>query len=82
MESNVNGTVNMEDKYSVYMHYYITMLGLKHNFEIVDSSKSYALTGRGNPDKKVGGVFLYFLWKNMPILSYEEFDYEYWKIRM
>lgn len=72
----------MEDRYNIYMHYYIVMLGLKHNVEIVDTKKAEWNTGRDKPHKLIGNQALYYHWKNIPIISYDELDYEYWQKRM
>jgi len=71
-----------DERYNVYMFYVIIMLGIKHNFEIVDTLKPEALTGRGEPDKKIGNQYLYYLWKDTKIQGIEEFNYDYWKLRI
>lgn len=60
-------------KLKVYMHYYCTMLSLKHSFEVVDKMKENWRHGWGDPDKEYSGLALYFLWKNMNILDFEGF---------
>ena len=61
------------DKAKIYMHYYITQLGLKHNFEIADTSKENWSNGRSNPDKTFKQIAFYYLWNNIKIKTIDEF---------
>lgn len=73
------------EKAKAYMNYYITMLGLKHKFEVIDleiallkSTSEYnknlsPYQGMGNPDKEFKGIAFYYLWKELKIKSFEEF---------
>jgi hypothetical protein len=60
-------------KLKVYMHYYCTMLSLKHKFEVLDKTKPNWQHGRGTPDKEYLGLAFYFLWKNINISGFESF---------
>lgn len=73
------------EKLKAYMNYYITMLGLKHNFVVIDlerfllkstSEDNKNLTpyhGWGKPDKEFKAISFYYLWKDLKIKSFEEF---------
>ena len=67
-------------KTELYMNYYITMLSLKYNFEIVDlkniskSAKNISpYHGMGKPNKEFKNIAFYFLWENIKIKTFEEF---------
>lgn len=73
------------EKSKAYMSYVITMLCLKHNFEVIDLEKSLLKStsrgnknlspyhGMGKPDKEFKGIAFYYLWKGFKIKSFEEF---------
>ena len=61
------------DKAKIYMHYYTTQLGLKHNFEVVDTVKYNWQTGRSKPDKIFKQIAFYYLWKDVKIKTMDEF---------
>jgi len=75
-----------DDRWKIYFHYYSVQLGLKYRFEIVDKTplnptkhdgKEISWThGRGKPDKDFGNIALYYLWKDLQILSFEDFQKE------
>lgn len=60
-------------KLIVYIHYYCTMIALKHNFEVVDKTKLNWQHGWGKPDKEYLGLAFYFLWEDMRISDFESF---------
>ena len=60
---------------AIYMYYYITQLGLKYNFHIKDAGES--MKGWGTPDKLIRESQLYYLWKNINIMSFDEFKQNY-----
>lgn len=69
-------------KLTVYMDYYVTQLGLKHNFMatdvVVTKSTSYLKEGQkypglGEPDKQVHNLGFWYLWKDIRIMTFEEF---------
>ena len=83
-----------DDKWKIYLHYYTVQLGLKHSFHIVDKTplnptkhngvEIHWTVGRGKPDKEFGNIALYYLWKDMKILSFDKFNEEkiqdwYWR---
>ena len=73
------------EKARVYMNYFITMLGLKHNFEVIDLEKALLKStsrdnknlspyhGMGKPDKEFKGIAFYYLCKDLKIKTFEEF---------
>jgi hypothetical protein len=73
------------EKSKFYMNYYINMLSLKHNFEVIDLERSFLKStprenknlspyhGMGEPDKEFRGIAFYYLWKNLKIKSFEDF---------
>lgn len=61
------------DKAKIYMHYYITQLGMKHNFEVVDTAKENWNNGWSNPDKTFKQIAFYYLWKDIKIKTIDEF---------
>lgn len=73
------------EKARVYMNYFINMLGLKHNFEVIDLEISLLKStsrdnknlspyhGMGKPKKEFKGIAFYYLWKDFKIKSFEEF---------
>lgn len=56
-------------KLKIYMHYYCSMLSIKHRFEVLDEQK----VGYGIADKTIGKLMFYYYGKNIPIMSYEDF---------
>ena len=60
-------------KLEVYMHYYITMLALKHDFEVVDKRGKNYPKGYSAADKDYLGIGFYFLWKDEKILDFDDF---------
>lgn len=60
-------------KLKVYMHYYITQIGLRYNFEVIDKTKTNWQHGWSVPNKEHLGLAFYFLWRDMKILNFEEF---------
>ena len=65
--------LNESQKQKVYAHYLCTMLGMKHDFEIVDKTKPNWQHGRDEPHKEYPTLALYFLWKDTRILTFAEF---------
>ncbi len=77
--------MNVFEKSKVYMNYVINMLGLKHNFEVIDLEKSLLKStlrdnknlspyhGMGKPDKEFKGIAFYYLWKDLKIKTFEQF---------
>lgn len=61
------------DRTKIYMHYYITQLGLKHNFKVVDTAKDNWKKGRSEPDKTFKQIAFYYLWKDTKIKTLDEF---------
>lgn len=61
------------DKLDIYIDYYITQLGLRYSFEVVDLRKENALRGWSKPDKIIKQISFFFLWKNIKINSFGEF---------
>ena len=61
------------DKTKIYMHYYITQLGLKYNFEVVDTSKDNWENGWSKPDKTFKQIAFFYLWKDIKVKSMDEF---------
>lgn len=61
------------DKANIYMHYYITQLGLKYNFEVVDMLKKNWQNGQSKPDKTFKQIAFFYLWKDINIKTIEEF---------
>lgn len=80
IEQTINN-LSIFDKFKVWAHYNATMLGLKHNYEAIDKlavlgNKKDKLNwqhGRGAPDKTIGNIAIYNLWKSLPILTMDEF---------
>ncbi len=64
-------------KLEIYMHYYITQLGLKYSFH----SPKLNLLGWGKPDIKLNTVGLYYLWKDIYIMPIEDFDHKEWAVK-
>jgi len=60
-------------QYEVYMAYVIIQLTLKHNFHFIDLTKDNALDGWGSPDKVVGDLAFFYLWKHKDPMTFEEF---------
>jgi len=66
-------------KYSLHIVDKTPLNPSKHNgFEI------HWTVGRGKPDKEFGNIAIYYLWKDMKLLSFDEFQKEriydwYWK---
>lgn len=68
-----------------YGEYYINQLALKHKFLVLDldrfkvkpytkeDAKLSPYHGYGKPDKEVGGIAFYYLWKDFKIMTFEEF---------
>ena len=61
------------DRAKIYMHYYITQLGLKHNFEVVDTSKENWNNGWSKPSKTFKQIAFFYLWKDINIKTIDEF---------
>jgi hypothetical protein len=61
------------EKVRIYMHYYITQLGLKHNFEVVDATKENSKNGWSKPDKTFNQIACYYPWKDINIKTIDEF---------
>ena len=57
-----------------WLLYYITNYALKNDFTFVDSTKSGWEYGWGKPDKFIGKLAIYSLWKNQKVLDYESFS--------
>ena len=83
-----------EDRWKIYFHYCSVQLGLKYSLHIVDKTplnptkhngvEIHWSVGRGKPDKEFGNIAIYYLWKDMKLLSFDEFQKEriydwYWK---
>lgn len=83
-----------EDRWKIYFHYCSVQLGLKYSLHIVDKTplnptkhngvEIHWSVGRGKPDKEFGNIAIYYLWKDMKFLSFDEFLKEriydwYWK---
>ena len=62
-----------EQKMSVYIHYYCAMLALKYNFVAIDKTKENWSLGWSKPHKETKNLAFYWLWKDVRILSYDEF---------
>ena len=73
IESSIK-SLSFDDKLNIYMKYSINLLALKHNFNIVDKSCGidYKI-GRRNPDTEFNNIALYYHWKDISIMSFEEF---------
>ena len=79
-------SLDVYGKLSIYFHYYAVHLGLKHGFHVVDKTTCKPSShngheihwrhGRGEPDKEFGNIALYFLWKDLKPLSFEDFQKE------
>lgn len=70
---NKINSLDVFDKYKIYSNYLVCQLGLKHNFEVLDKNKKdWQHCGR-TPDKEYGDLAFYYLWKNTPIKTFEEF---------
>ncbi len=77
--------MSLFEKSKVYMDYYISMIGLKYNFELIDlqsallnstskeNKKLSPTNGMGKPDKEFKGIAFYYLWKDFKIKSFEDF---------
>lgn len=61
--------LSIKEKLIVYMDYYVKMITLKYNFELFDKS----VVGLGKVDKEYSFYRLYYLWKNIMILSFDAF---------
>lgn len=73
------------EKTKIYMNYYVSMLEMCYNFEIVDLKRALLKRtpkdnknlspyhGLGKPDKEFEGVAFYYLWKDFKIKSFEVF---------
>ena len=83
-----------DDKWKIYFHYYSVHVSLKYSFQIVDKTplkpmkhenkEIHWTVGRGKPDKEFGNIALYYLWKDLKALSFDEFQKEkiydwYWR---
>lgn len=83
-----------DDKWKIYFHYCSIQLGLKYSLHIVDKTplnptkhngvEVHWTVGRGKPDKEFGNIAIYYLWKDLEVLSFDEFDEEkiqdwYWR---
>jgi len=73
-------SLDLFEKLRFYMEYYISMVALKYNFEVVDKSRFDKVNkdlkwnhGYGLPDKDFKGMAFYFLCKDLPIKTFEEF---------
>jgi len=81
-------------KLSIYFHYCAVQFALKHSFQVVDKTplkpmkhenkEIHWTVGRGKPDKEFGNIALYYLWKNLNPISFEDFQKEriydwYWR---
>lgn len=61
-------------KLTIYLDYYVTQLGLKHNFNIVDLSRENSNYGWGKPDKVFYNTAIhYYLYREGSIKSFEDF---------
>lgn len=70
-------------KLRIYFHYQSVQLGLKHRFVVVDKNPLNPVThegkevswkhGRGTPDKEFGEIALYYLWKDLEMMTFERF---------
>lgn len=68
-----------------YGEYYINKLALKHKFLVVDldrfkvkpftkeDAKLSPYHGYGVPNKEFKGIAFYYLWKDIKIMTFEEF---------
>ena len=80
--------LTIEQKLKVYLHYYITMIGLKHDFIFRDLTTKKIITknpsendiieditnkGYGKPDKVVNKIGIYYLWKYFLPINFDEF---------
>lgn len=63
---------------TIYFWYLAEQLALKHDFEVVDTSKQEWHRGRGTPDKQVGNTAIYFLWKNVKVRTFAELQQGTW----
>lgn len=90
----VNYNITDEDRWKIYFHYCSVQLGLKYSLHIVDKTplkpskhnneEIHWTVGRGKPDKEFGNIAIYYLWKNLKVLSFDEFNKEriydwYWR---
>lgn len=67
-------------KLQVYLHYFSTMVTLKHDFEVIKKGSF----GYSTPPIIVGDIGILHLWKNVPIMTFKEFCFScisdwYWK---
>lgn len=67
-------------KLMVYYHYRVQMTALKYDYLLLDKTPINKINstlpynhGYGKPDKEVHNIAFFFLWKNMNIMSFEEF---------
>lgn len=56
-----------------YSLYLATRISLKHDFHALDKTKVDWRHGWGEPDKQTTSFAYYFLWKDIRILTYQEF---------
>ena len=61
------------ERFRVYMHYYVTQLGLKYNFDFRDKTREYGENGMGKPDKETKELAYYYVWKDLKPLTFDEF---------
>lgn len=56
-----------------YMEYFIVNRALQLDYHTLDMRKENWQHGWGQPDRIRGTFAHYFLWKDIPIMSFEEF---------
>ena len=64
------------EKFNIWFHYYITHLGLVHNFYIRDTLTDTSDKGWGTPDKVYGNIEIRYLWKDLKYVKFEDFTDE------
>lgn len=58
----------------IYMHYYITQLGLKHSFHTYQLGEK----GWGKPDIVINNLCIKYLWKDIRIEERHNFNHKEW----
>lgn len=80
--------LSREDKYTIWFDYFLTQLGLIHNFHVRDVHPTKLTEnntkGWGEPDKTFGNLEFRYLWKNLRYKDFSDFTDEdlyewYWR---
>jgi hypothetical protein len=94
MDNKIIDSLDVYGKLKIYFHYYAVQVALKYSFQVVDKAPVKPLLhgkkeilwteGRGKPDKEFENIALYYLWKDLKALSFDEFQKEriydwYWR---